>query len=171
MNIDERIARVLNKVSVFWIITSLVGGAYVAITYPLWAVLAFIPAALVYYHVLVLFAGFYLGFKIPMEEVQRDIQRKHVAEINQRLQDETPDTLTQNGARVGEVSARSEAIIGRLGDVPIHDWIEVYDALTKKAERYAFVSPAARRGNNYLIPNEPGKVYVLNDGLIFERSA
>lgn len=172
MDIDKQIEIAMTRALKIWVYLTLIAFCYVLYAFPWWAALIFAACSYVSYYLTMIVTGVMLGLKISQQDLELDVRKKHARELNKRLfgSEATDEELEHEGIQMGSVVARSPDIIGFFADTPIYDWVEVMDPHTGKVERFNFSQRAQRQGDDFIIPNEEGKIFVLLDGLIYERS-
>jgi hypothetical protein len=147
MNLDERIARFVNRLVLYW---AVVAGVAVAVTVistspSVWWIAVGVGIVILYFAML-FFGGVFFAYKIEKEKI------------------EEPEVIVKGIEIVG----RSDEVIGRYMDHDIHEWLElkIGDQVTRYMyEDIAAVQPGS--DGHVLVPFEDGVALV--NGMIYRR--
>lgn len=82
------------------------------------------------------------------------------------------DLFSKTDLTAGIIVAKSDTVVGRLGDTDILEWIDLYDNTSKKIERFFYEGIAQKDNKGEIItPELPGKVSTALGGVIYARDA
>lgn len=149
MSIEEHVERVVERIRAVWGVCTAVGGVWVLVTFPWWAIIPFILLSVVTYFTALYVGGIWLALTLQGGEQPTTLELTE--------EDLDPTKTQPAGVELGTVVKTSDAI-GRYMDQHIFDWIEVFEE--DGVNRYEFeqVAPRDRAGNIH-IPRRPDLAY------------
>lgn len=182
-HIEERVDQAIRRAKGWWLVHAIVAGTLLWMTLSGWWLLL-IPVYLsITYQVVIYATAASLLRSMPPElhelmkaDTRSDAMRAFEdikRQLDQGEIEHGPDLyelIARAGLSIGVIEAASETIIGRLGEVDIHEWIELYDPVTGKAERF-FYEEVATKGTDgtYVLPFYENKLTAIIGGLVYAR--
>lgn len=177
MDLEKRIDRILG----LWRALILVGlilsiGISLSIQDYLGAVLS-VPMMSGTYFVGVYILGQYFKLSSPKAEIIATLHGMKIREINERLAD---GTLTAGTKELDElmIAAGLQPLmsiesfgppVGKLGEVPLYDWLEMKRGADGEPQRYSFIGQAQYDADGVMrVPNE-NDLYLVLDGVLYEH--
>lgn len=181
--LEERVDRAITTAKVWWLVHALV-----AVPLLLWALsgwwLLLIPVYLsITYQVAVhLVAARVLRSIQPelhelMQAAGRADAMAAFTTIKQRLDGgeiepgpELYELMGRAGLSIGVIRATSKTILGKLGDVDIFEWVELYDPVTDEVKRFLYEEVAVKNAQGeYILPSYEDKLAAIVNGLVYSR--
>jgi hypothetical protein len=179
MNVQQRIVSTMERVRKTWALGMVLATLLVVFNLPFWYTIFLIPLGIITYYASITLAAVYLGTVITQEDLEAEHMRLGINNLDDALSNGEIKVGTEEHAQaletlgvagISEVADCSEEIVGRFGDVDIHEWIVVMDPQTSQEEKYFYHSLACLDGRGIpLFPKDDTKTFAMVNGLFYAR--